>query len=109
MSVASECGGLYLITDAIPDKDDLSVFTTLFDTKLKKPFDTKLKKKAFFIFLFNNLYTRVFKQTGPYKLHLVKEQGEKGDKRKDNATLYTKRRHGSKRAQVKVGRTIISK
>ena len=36
MSVASERRGLYLVTDAIPDKDDLSVFTTLFETELKK-------------------------------------------------------------------------
>ena len=36
LSVTSERRGLYLVTDAVPDKDDLSVFTTLFETEDRK-------------------------------------------------------------------------
>ena len=40
----SEHGGLYIITDAVPDKDNFSVFTTLFYAELKKKaFKTELR------------------------------------------------------------------
>ena len=46
LSIASEHGGLYLVTDAIPDKDDLSIFTTLLETELKKKApETELRVK----------------------------------------------------------------